>query len=498
MSRVLEAMSRHARRHPEACALDTVEGLVSYAQLTQSVESLAGQLRQRGLHSFALLADNGRAWAMADLAAIAAGARCVPVPPFFSTQQALHALRDAGVQALLADPKWSVPGMLASAPSELLTLDASGIQMRVLMLPPMRASQVPAATQKITYTSGTTGQPKGVCLALEQMEAVALCLAQASGAVSGHRHLSVLPLSTLLENLGGLYAPLMAGATAILRPMNDVGLKGAAALDAPRLLAALRDARANSAILVPQMLQALVETIEAGAQQPHELRFIAVGGAPVSAHLLQRAAAAGLPVFEGYGLSECASVVALNTPQSQRLGSVGRPLPHVRLDFAPDGEILVEGNAFLGYAGADPLQAGEYVATGDYGRLDADGYLWLTGRKKNMFITAFGRNVAPEWVERELCLQPAIAQAAVFGEARPWNAAVIVPRPGASSDAIDAALHAVNAELPDYARVTRWLPADQPFSPANDQLTSNGRLRRSKILERYGADLESLYQEMTA
>jgi long-subunit acyl-CoA synthetase (AMP-forming) len=246
---------------------------------------------------------------------------------------------------------------------------------------------------------------------------------------------------------------------------------------------------------VPQILQGLVEVIEAGLPRPSQLRFVAVGGAPVAPRLLARARAAGLPVHEGYGLSECSSVVALNTAAADRPGSAGRPLPHVRISFAADGEILVGGNAFLGYVGEASRRADDPVATGDIGHLDDDGYLWLTGRKKNMFITAFGRNVAPEWIERELCLQPAIAQAAVFGEARPWNAAIIVPRPGASREAVDAALVEVNAMLPDYARVQHWLPAQQAFTPHNGNLTANGRLRRASLLAQYGPTLETLYQE---
>jgi long-subunit acyl-CoA synthetase (AMP-forming) len=110
-----------------------------------------------------------------------------------------------------------------------------------------------------------------------------------------------------------------------------------------------------------------------------------------------------------------------------------------------------------------------------------------------MFITAFGRNVAPEWVERELALHPAIRQAAVFGEARPWNVAVIVRGAGATPAQVDAAVAGANRELPDYARVRAWLEADAPFGLDNDQLTSNGRLRRSQILAAYDARLNELY-----
>lgn len=110
-----------------------------------------------------------------------------------------------------------------------------------------------------------------------------------------------------------------------------------------------------------------------------------------------------------------------------------------------------------------------------------------------MFITAFGRNVAPEWVERELTFESPIAQAAVFGEARPWNTAVIVPRPGFETAAVDQALVAANARLPDYARVSRWLRADAPFSLENGQLTGTARPRREAIYRYYADRINDLY-----
>lgn len=121
--------------------------------------------------------------------------------------------------------------------------------------------------------------------------------------------------------------------------------------------------------------------------------------------------------------------------------------------------------------------------------------MYLTGRKKNIFITAYGRNVAPEWVERELVLQPAIAQAMVYGEARPWNAAIVVT--GAPAAQVAGAIERANRMLPDYARVSRFICADEPFSVANGELTGTGRLRRSAILARYGARLNALYDSST-
>jgi long-subunit acyl-CoA synthetase (AMP-forming) len=174
---------------------------------------------------------------------------------------------------------------------------------------------------------------------------------------------------------------------------------------------------------------------------------------------------------------------------------VGRPLPHATLRFAPDGEILVAGAVFEGYLGAGHERPDTYWPTGDLGYLDDDGYLYIVGRKKNMFITAFGRNVAPEWVERELTAHPAIAQAVVFGEGRPWNAAVLVPRGPVATGLLDSAVTTVNRSLPDYARVRRWILADTPFAPQNEQLTATGRPRREAIWARYRERIDRLYTD---
>ena len=189
-------------------------------------------------------------------------------------------------------------------------------------------------------------------------------------------------------------------------------------------------------------------------------------------------------------------MVAVKTWSHYRPGTVGKPLPHVSLKFTAENEILVKGASLLGYAGEQDngLHDG-YLATGDIGHLDEDGYLHISGRKKNIFITSFGRNVAPEWVERELTMSKAIAQAVVFGEARPWNAAVIVPRAQATSAEIDEAIAEVNENLPDYAQVLCWILADAPFTDHNGQLTVNGRLRREVIWQAYQSRINALYED---
>jgi long-subunit acyl-CoA synthetase (AMP-forming) len=171
----------------------------------------------------------------------------------------------------------------------------------------------------------------------------------------------------------------------------------------------------------------------------------------------------------------------------------------VRVDA--HGELHVRGAVMLGSlgaGGAEALPDGE-VATGDLGRIDADGFVYVEGRAKNMLITSLGRNVSPEWVERELLAQPAIGQALVFGDARPWLFALLVPSGAAVTAAeLTAAVAQANRGLPEYAQVRRWQMAPAPFSVADGSLTANGRPRRDVLLARHAALLDAAYAEPLA
>ena len=484
MSAVLEAIRHGAAAHGAAPALVGARATLDYATLAQAIDALAPALAQQRV---ALLLDNGPAWAVADLAALAAGASCVPLPGFFTDAQLRHTLNDAGISLVITDQPERIAAL--GLPTRALGTRTVGGDDCHFMATDLGATGGGAAPAKMTYTSGTTGAPKGVCLSAAAIEGVTQGLLARVGAAALVRHVSALPLALLLENIAGLYLPLLAGGCAHLYPLAQVGVRGSSGLDADRLSATLRAARATSTILIPQMLQALVEI---DAELP-DARFIAVGGAPVSRALLARAAHTGLPVYEGYGLSECASVVALNSPAAHRVGSVGKPLDGVRLRIAPDGEVLIAGHLFAGYLHGRAAPADGWWPSGDIGHIDADGFLYITGRKKHLFITAFGRNVAPEWIERELTCERAIGQAIAFGEAKPFNVALLVPRAGVGAGALAEAVAAANRRLPDYARIARFAVVE-PFTAANGLLTGTGRPRRADILTRHAATLDALYR----
>lgn len=487
MSDAFDALRSKLVRHGARPALRGEGEEISYARLLEAIAERRGVLEAVGARRVALALDNGPQWALWDLALLAGGQVCVPLPGFFSPTQQMHVLDSAGIDTLIVDP---------AAASATLFAGFVPVAPGILQRTPLQLPALPAGTAKITYTSGSTGQPKGVCLSAAAQLAVAHSVAQIGEGGAVERHLGVLPLATLLENIAGLYAGLLAGARVELLPMRTIGFSGGGGFDPARFLQTLHAHRPHSLILLPQMLLALVGAAEQGHALPAGLRFVAVGGGQVSPRLLQRAEALGLPVYEGYGLSECASVVCLNTPSARRIGTVGRPLPHAGVCIGDDGEVQVRGARMLGYLGeappADALAADAWLGTGDLGHLD-DGFLVLHGRRKHQFITAYGRNVNPEWVEAELVQQGPIAQAWVHGEALPENLAVLVPRRADCSDAeLEAAVAAANAGLPDYARAHRWLRAEAPFTPANGLLTANGRLRRAALaahyLPRSGAD----------
>ncbi|PWB34129.1 long-chain acyl-CoA synthetase [Pseudomonas sp. SDI] len=473
-----QILRSHAERNPHTIALWDDQLKLDYAMLYAEVLKRQQQLQDEHIQVLALALDNSAEAILWDLAALFEGLVCVTLPPFFSPAQRAHCLAQSQAQRVIAPPQLD---------AELLAMgyEKCGEFWCRTFTGPCR---MPVGTAKLTFTSGTTGTPKGVCLGAASLLRVARELHHASKSSAPGHHLALLPLAILLENLG-CYAALFAGATLSVPSQKTLGIEGASGVDAQRLLQCLASRAPESLILVPQLLQLLVGAAEQHAFSPQSLRFAAVGGARVSLDLLQRAQRAGVPVYEGYGLSECASVVCLNRPGAHRLGSVGKPLPHVQVRLAEDGEVLIKGSALLGYLG-EAAVTDPWWPSGDLGELDAEGFLYLKGRKKHQFVTSFGRNVNPEWVEAELTQRRHIAQAFVYGESLPYNHALLWPyRPDCTDAELANAVAQANDALPDYARVHRWTRLPSPFTAANGLLTANGRPRREAILAMYHAQL---------
>ena len=254
-----------------------------------------------------------------------------------------------------------------------------------------------------------------------------------------------------------------------------------------------------------------------------KLQLGLIGAAPVSPELLEFFDACGVLVLEGYGLSETCSAATLNTPDAYRFGTVGRPLPGTEVAIAPDGEILIRGpHVFAGYY-RDPaateaaLTADGWLRSGDLGAIDAQGFLKITGRKKDLIITSSGKNITPVNVESELRDQPSITEAVVYGDNRPYLVALVTldreeslklaGRLGIATDhatiAGDARVHAeiqkqvdaVNAKFARIEQVKRFAILDHDLTQADGELTPTLKVKRAVVYERYAGVFADLYQQ---
>jgi long-subunit acyl-CoA synthetase (AMP-forming) len=473
VERLKEALTRFANRTALLC-----QGTpVSYADLSQMADLRARSFQALDAARVAYQLDNGLDWVTISLALLDTGQTAIPIPHFFSPDQRRHVLEDSGAEVFIG----------TEAPGETWLPAGEGLWHN----PISTAAPLPQGTALITYTSGTTGAAKGVCLSADSLLETAGSIVSVLSPLNIERHMSVLPLSLLLEQVSGLLANLLNGGTTVIESLADVGLTGSSDLDLGVFLEAQNRWQPQSLILVPQLLLALTTAAELGMTLPGSYRFIAVGGARVATDLLTRARAAGLPVYEGYGLTECGSVVSLNVPGADLPGSVGRCLPHAEITCC-NGEVLVSGSVHLGYTGSST--AVEYpLATGDLGHLDGNGFLHLKGRRKHHYISAYGRNISPEWVESELTSEIPIGQAVVYGEGQPINVALLVPRMNATPEAIGEAVTRCNDRLPDYARITTWQTVDPERFAETGCLTDNGRVRRDRVTQTYSTQLEHLF-----
>jgi long-chain acyl-CoA synthetase len=237
------------------------------------------------------------------------------------------------------------------------------------------------------------------------------------------------------------------------------------------------------------------------------LRVANSGGAPLAREIAEFFHALDILIVEGYGLSEITTAATVNRREAYRFGTVGKPLPGVEIRIADDGEILIRSNTvFAGYyrdeeATREVLDADGWVHTGDVGHLDEDGFLVITDRKKDILVTAGGKNVAPQNLENDLKAHRAISQAIVVGDRRPYVAALVTLDPEATAGldaaaaqaAVQEAVDAVNAERARYEQIKRFRILPRDFSPEHDEVTPTLKLRRKVILEHFAEDVEALY-----
>jgi long-subunit acyl-CoA synthetase (AMP-forming) len=488
MSDVLLALYRQASQQHHQTAFTDPAGSIDFGHLARRVAGLAATMSALP-DTIGLLAPSSIEWLVADLAGWMAGKTIVPLPHFFSDQQLEHIVRDASVDLILSN--------LASHDR----LGAVGIRRQPIGREEMAAEATAMSGRRIVYTSGSTGTPKGVILGAGQICNTSAALMQVTKAHHHDSHLSVLPFSLLLESICGIYLPILAGGSCIIEPQI-------VAASGPEIAVQLGEAVARhcptTLVLVPQLLQAWTMVAAVGRVSiPDSLRFVATGGAAIPDALAERAWELGIPVHEGYGLTECGSVVAVNASGMRRSATVGRPLPGNKVSIMADGEIVVASTSVAdGYLNRTDGPSDGVWHTGDIGTLDSDGYLQIAGRKDNLIVTTNGRNISPEWIETMLIADPRIARAVVLPATDGFLAALLEPSAlglAWSKSATAATLHKLVTHLlaaaPGYAipRHLRLLSTTELAETG--LLTSNGKPRRSDIAKRYGDKFDILDDE---
>ena len=455
--RIFRVIGQHGAEMSDAIALRSHGRSIDYQTLagflTASIDVLENAPSVVGIAS----ADPLDA-ALADLALSYRGKVVVHLPPFLSAEQQNHIINAAGIGAVIGGPTDTVNAIRLPDPQAC---------------PPLTGPMPEAAggSRRVIFTSGSSGQPKGVVIGEAQMNAAVAGLAGAIVPVQSDVHLSLMPMAQLLEQIAGLYLPLLTGAQVCFCPEALPALFGG---PLEPVFETAFAARPTTTILVPAMLARIVARLEkTGMTAPPSLRFVAVGGAATSGDLIARAEKIGLPVFEGYGLSECSSVVALNRPGDTKPGTVGRVLRglNVRID---DGEIIVSGPTVMdGYLG-EPTVTGEW-RTGDLGRFE-NGRLVVEGRKDWLIVTPEGRNINPEWVEAQLASDPRIAAAGLrLAEDGRLEIITVITAPMQQDEAARAL-----CDLPAYARPSRIF-----FVPASVKglLKPGGGIDRSQLAD---------------
>lgn len=528
------------------------------------------------------IVSTGRSWwAISDMAIMAAEAVTVPVYPSLPASQVGYIVRHSGMTGIFVENLAQYEKLLAANRDETLPIrfivtfdDAHWLDELNLDAPwhvyryanwtsdigyvddkslsiTSRLDRSQAAT--IVYTSGTTGLPKGVVLTHGNILANIEGIRERVELVPNDIHLSYLPLSHILERTCGLYIPLQSGATIAYAQSIDsiaadfVRVRPTTFTTVPRLLEKVQERIMTQVRSRNRIQQTLFERALRMGEKAYvleqnvskstlffyerlvfaklkqamggHLRLVVSGGAPLSTHVARFFCSIGIPVCEGYGMTETSPVIAFNSPTDKHLGTVGRKLWNVEIQLAEDGELFVKGPSVTkGYflnpqADAEAFTDDGWLRTGDIATVSDDGYLTITDRKKHLIVLSTGKKVTPAPIENSIVSSPYIDQACLVGQGRKCIAVVIVPTMElivqwmsedgrnlrhSADEMRDLLRQEVKRTTQMYATFEQ--PKDiviaQPFTIDNGMLTPTLKIKANRVCEMYAKEIDVLYESM--
>jgi long-chain acyl-CoA synthetase len=544
-----DVLPRHAEQRGQQVAVrfkrDGRYRDLTWADYWTDAQACAAALADAGINlsdRVGLLGENRVEWLLADMGILTAGAVTVSPHASLSARQVEYQMRDAGVRWLFV----STAAQLEKARQVCADLSAlAGVVVFDEIAPDGNAISWSAFLQRgrqalgrlageiarrrsvlgpddlatIMYTSGTTGDPKGVMLTHGNVLSNVLACMEAEPLRLDDVKLCWLPLSHIYARTVDHYERLIAGLVLCL------------AESAETVVANLAEIQPTHFSSVPRFYEKVLSIVAAPDPAVTSARLRAVfgprmrcmgaGGAPLPRAIEQTLLAAGLPIFPGYGLTESSPVITFNLTTRNKPYTVGVTIPGVEVKIAPDGEVLTRGpHVMKGYwnkpeATAEAIRDG-WLYTGDLGALDADGFLTITGRKKELLVLSNGKKVVPTQIEGLLVADECIDQAVVYGEGRHYLTALLVPHwdnlrkvlgAGIAGSEDELARHPAVLELlrtrvdaclvdvAGYEHVKKFIVLPRPFTVATDELTVSLKMRRGIIFARHQAELDALYCE---
>ena len=534
----------------------------------------------------AILSENRLEWALVDLAVLSLGAVDVPIYPTLLPDTIEYILRDCEPVAIFVSNdeqaakvdavRGGMPflrDVIAFDPVSKSNMTPFEQLMRIgdnqlANSPQSPADDVGPAGQddlcSIIYTSGTTGAPKGVMLSHWNFVSNVLAAHEAVEILPTDRVLSFLPLSHVLERMAGFYTMLHGGVgIAYAESVDTVAadmqlIHPTIMISVPRLYEKIFDrvvaaahaggpikrqifdwarrvgrdvccleqagGRVPGGLRLQQRIADKLVFSKLRARTGGRLRIFVSGGAPLAPHINEFFYSAGMLVLEGYGLTETSPLISVNTPQRNRIGSIGPVVYNTEVRIAEDGEILARGpGIMLGYynnetATREMIDADDWLHTGDIGHLDQDGYLYITDRKKDIIVTSGGKNVAPQPIENLLKKSKFISQVVVIGDKRPYLTCLVVP----NFDELEAwagehhvawssraelltnekverkfqrGIDRVNAKQPPFSTIKDFALLEQEFTLEQGELTPTLKVKRRTIQEKFASRIEAMYSD---
>jgi long-chain acyl-CoA synthetase len=564
----------HSRVMLQREAIDWVP--ISSSELYRNVVATARSLASWGISKgdrVAVLSENRPEWSMADFATLLLGAVVVPVYTTLTGEQTAYVLRDSGARVVFVSTEKQLLKVLAiqeqTSVEKIVVMDAvetaHAIQMHRLLqlnvavpdleLESLAHSVAPDDLATIIYTSGTTGTPKGAMLTHGNLASNISCSLLEFNVNTDHRCISFLPLSHVTARHVDL-AMMYHGVTLAYCPFIEhlpqalVEVKPTIFVGVPRVYEKVHNQVALKTKTFPKSLvykwalsigklhkpdvlagevpnsfwwrlaDCLVYS-QVRAGMGGQVTMYISGGAPLGRELAEWYANIGIRIHEGYGLTETSPVIAVNTPVAHKIGTVGKPLSNIEVRIAEDGEILVRGpSVFKGYWNRpeDTANAflGDWFRTGDIGNIDAEGFLSITDRKKDLIKTSGGKFIAPQPIENSLKHNVLVAEAVILGDKRKFPAVLIAPhfplledwartnhiefssRRDLVKNARVQALYEgivadLNRGLARFEKLKRVIIVPDQFSAEDGTLTASLKLRRRVVEERYRKEIDELY-----